>query len=70
MESSSNSSSSSEAEELFVWLLAYKRKQLKKRRRKIWVRPIFTKRKEQEEYHNLLQELRLDDTESHFRYLR
>ena len=38
--------------------------------RKMWVRPIFTKRRLQGEYHNLLQEMRLSDPESHFRYLR
>ena len=42
----------------------------KKKKRRMWVRPIFTKRREQGEYHNLLQEMRLSDPESHFKYLR
>ena len=33
----------------------------KKKKRRMWVRPIFTKRREQGEYHNLLQEMRLSD---------
>ena len=40
------------------------------RRRRVWVRPIFTQRVQQGEYHNLLQEMRLSDPESHFCYLR
>lgn len=35
-----------------------------------WIHPIFKRRREQGEYHNLLQEMRLSDEESHFRYLR
>ena len=31
---------------------------------------LFTQRVQQGEYHNLLQEMRLSDPESHFRYLR
>ena len=38
--------------------------------RRFWVRQIFTKRREQGEFHNLIQEMRLVDPESHFRYLR
>ena len=34
------------------------------------MRPIFGKRKEQGEFHNLLQEMRLCDPDSHFAYLR
>ena len=41
----------------------------RRKERKMWVRPIFSKRK-QGEYHNLLQEMRLSDSDSHFRYLR
>ena len=36
----------------------------------MWVRQIFTLRKQQGEYHNLLQEMRLGDSDSHFRYMR
>ena len=56
-------------EELLVVLLALRR-QRRKRKRRYWVCPIFTLRKQQGEYHNLLQEMRLLDPESHFRYLR
>ena len=38
--------------------------------RRFWVCQIFTKRREQGEFHNLIQEMRLVDPESHFRYLR
>ena len=41
-----------------------------RKRRKMWIRPIFMQRKQQGEYHNLLQEMRLSDPDSHFRYLR
>ena len=34
------------------------------------MREIFARRREQGEYHNLVQELRQCDPESHFRYLR
>ena len=64
----SSDDSSSEEEELMVLLLALRRKNRKKRR--MWVKPIFAKRRQQGEYHNLLQELRLVDPESHFLYLR
>ena len=52
-----------------VLLLALVRRQ-KKRNRRMWVRPIFRLRKQQGEYHNLLQEMRLSDPDSHFKYLR
>ena len=42
----------------------------KRRLRRFWVRGIFQRRIQQGEYHNLLQEMRLNDPESHFRYLR
>ena len=35
---------------------------LRRKERKMWVRPIFSKRKQ--------QEMRLSDSDSHFRYLR
>ena len=41
-----------------------------KARREVWVRSFFAKRREQGEFHNLLQELRLCDPDSHFTYLR
>ena len=39
-------------------------------RRMLWVRPIFQRRHQQGEYHNLVQEMRLNDRASHFSYLR
>lgn len=55
---------------LAVWL-AYRRLERRRTtRRSVWVRPIFTRRRAQGEYHNLLQELRSSDPESHFRYIR
>ena len=43
---------------------------LHRRVKKVWIRSIFTKRRQQGEFHNLLQEMRLSDPESHFKYLR
>ena len=62
-----SSESDNDLEELLIIL---SRRRPKKRKRSVWVRPIFSRRREQGEYHNLLQELRLSDPESHFRYLR
>ena len=36
----------------------------------MWIHSIFAHRRQQGEYHNLLQEMRLSDPDSHFRYLR
>ena len=36
----------------------------------MWIRSILTRRKQQGEYYNLLQEMRTSDPESHFRYSR
>ena len=56
---------------LLLSLLFRRRRNRKaKRGRSMWVRPIFRRRKQQGEYHNLVQEMRLSDPESHFRYLR
>ena len=38
--------------------------------RRMWVRAIFKKRWQQGEYHHLVQEMRLQDIESFFRYFR
>ena len=54
----------------FLLLARWWRISQKKRRRSVWVRPIFSRRKQQGEYHSLLQEMRFSDPESHFRYLR
>ena len=63
-----NSESHDDLEELILVYLPNKKQ---KRKRRSWcVRPIFSRRKQQGEYHNLLQEMRLSDPHSHFHYLR
>ena len=64
-----SASSSSEDEYDLLLLLALQRRRRKKKR-KMWVRPIFSRRRKRGEYHNLLQEMRLADPDSHFRYMR
>ena len=46
------------------------RRRRQKHPKRFWVRSIFMKRGEQGEYHNLLQEMRLSDEDSYFKYLR
>ena len=41
--------------------------QIKRKKKRTWVREIFLKRIEQGVYHNLLQEMRVNDRESRFR---
>ena len=65
---SDSSTYTSEEEELILLLVLRRRK--RKRTRRMLVRSIFTKRRQQGEFHNIAQELRLVDPESHFRYLR
>ena len=68
---SSDSSSESDDDYELLLLLACQRRRMKRRKRRaMWVRPIFSKRREQGEYYNLLQEIRQSDPESHFKYLR
>ncbi len=67
---SSSSSSEDDDLEIVVLALMLRRNRKKRKRRKMWVRPIFAKRRQQGEYHNLLQELRLTDSDSHFAYMR
>ena len=60
-------------EQLVLLLLWWRRRRRKKDRqnwRQFWVRPILQKRRSQGEFYNLLQEMRLNDPDSHFRYLR
>ena len=60
-------------EELYLLLnlaLYLRRRRRRRHRRSVWVRSIFRRRRQQGEFHNLLQEMRLSDSESHFRYLR
>ena len=46
------------------------RRRRRKMSRKVWVQSIFTKRLQQSEFYNLLEEMRLTDPESHYQYLR
>ena len=64
------SSSSDEENFEFMALLALKLKRRRKKERQYWVRPIFQRRREQGDYYNLLQELRLSDPHCHFQFLR
>ena len=62
-----------EAEAIVIALLLRRRRRRKRmmeRSRRYWVRDILSRRVQQGEYHNLLQEMRLSDPESHFSYLR
>lgn len=52
---------------LYVFSKIIKRKRQPKR---WWVRNIFLNRKGQGSFHNLLEEMRLTDTEKYFNYLR
>lgn len=45
------------------------RRRQRKHPKRFWIRPIFTRRQQQGEYYNLLQEMRLSDEESHFKYM-
>ena len=47
--------------------LNYHQEQIKRKRKGTWVREIFSKRIEQGVYHNLLQEMLVNDRESSFR---
>ena len=49
------------------FLLNYHQEQVKRKRKRTWVPEIFKKRIEQGVYHNLLQEIRVNDRESNFR---
>ena len=57
-------------ETLLLCLLWRYRRNKKKNKRHIWVREIFQRRKVHGKFHQLLQEMRLCDAESHFRHLR
>ena len=49
------------------FLLTYYQEQIKRKRKWTWVREILKKRIEQGVYHNLLQDMHLNDRESYFR---
>ena len=56
---------------LLILLLRKRQRRLRSGRvRREWVRSILRRRRLQGDFHNLLQELRSADPESHFRYLR
>uniref|UniRef100_A0A1X7TJV4 DDE Tnp4 domain-containing protein n=2 Tax=Amphimedon queenslandica TaxID=400682 RepID=A0A1X7TJV4_AMPQE len=55
---------------LAIVLSLYARRRRRGRKRSVWVRRIYQQRLKQGEYHNLYQEMRLHDPESHFRYIR
>ena len=59
-----------EYENFLILVGLYCRRRRRKSIRRTWVRSIFSMRHRQGEFHNLLQEMRLSDPESHFRYLR
>ena len=63
-------SSDQEDMETAIILCLLIRRRRRRRRRRRWVRPIFTQRRDQGEYRNLLQEMRLSDPECLFRYIR
>ena len=70
MDDSSGVDSDSDLYELVVLLALKRRRKKRKKRRRCWVRPIFQRRREQGDYHNLIQEMRLSDPQSHFQYVR
>ena len=56
---------------LLVIALYLRRRRRRRGQRSVWVRPILRRRRRQQgEFHNLLLEMRLTDSESHFQYLR
>lgn len=55
---------------LLLALLLLRRNERRTHVKRFWVRDIFKNRRNQGAYHNLLQEMRLTDTEKYFNYLR
>ena len=73
MSTTRSTTSTEEEETLLISLLLLRRRKRKicrRRRRRMRARPIFQLRHQQGEFHNLLQEMWLADTDSHFKYLR
>ena len=64
-------SSDDEYEETLL-LMTLLRRRLRRRvcKRSVWVRAIFIERHKQGDYHNLIQEMRMSDLQSYFRYMR
>lgn len=48
----------------------YKRNRDRSAKRRFWVRDVFTRRSQLGQYNTLLQELRQNDREYHFRFVR
>ena len=60
--------SDEECEDLLLLLSLYRKyKKRKGKRRRYWVRPIFSKRKDRGSFGSLVQEMRVTDPQSHFR---
>ena len=71
MEESSDDEEYLELMKINVVISLLRRRRSKRRAmRRVWVRPIYRMRRQQGDFHNLLQEMRLNDAESHFKYLR
>ena len=56
--------SDEELELVLLLALSEEAQTIRRRKRRMWVRPIFTQRRQQGAYHRLLQEMRLSDPES------
>lgn len=55
---------------LVLSLLYLVRRKKKRKQKRFWVRNIFANRKNQGAFYNLLQEMRLGDSEKYYNYLR
>ena len=55
---------------LLLWALYRKYKRLRRQPRRFWVRSIFSRRRKCGSFGTLVQEMRLSDVQSHFRYFR
>lgn len=55
---------------LLLSLLLRTRTKQTKMQKRFWIRDIFKNRRQQGVYHNLLNEMRLTNTEKYFNYLR
>ena len=60
-----------EEEEMLLALAGlYVLKKRKSRPKRFWIRKLLSRRPQQGEYHQLMQEMRLADSESFFMYMR
>ena len=60
--------SSSDEEEVFLPFVIFRRK-LKKKRIRQWIRSIFQNRETKGHYHALIQEMRMNNQQSFFKYV-